>query len=467
MKFISKYKLPAILGSAFVLFAFGGCERELIDPQPALFPNNPLVFIDEFSSGLNYAAFGGSNPKAFQVDNEVTYNNSKASMRIEVPNENDAAGAYAGGCYFTSVGRDLSAYTALTFWAKASQAANIDVVGFGNDLGPSTYQVTLNNLEINTNWKKYYIPIPDPSRLKAERGMFFYSEGPENGLGYTFWIDEVKFEDLGTIAHANPAILLGEDQSITSFSGISSQIGGLSATYNLPSGVNQTQNLAPAYFTFKSSNESVATVSTTGLVNVIGGPGVAIITAKTGDTDAEGSLTINSQGTFATAPNPTDAPENVISIFSDAYTNQPVEYYNGYWAPFQTTLSADFEVNGNHILNYTDFNFVGIQFSQPTIDVTSMSNIRLDLYFPNEIAPGTVFKIQLVDFGADAAYGGGDDASHTLTINSSSFVSQQWISLDLALTLFTGLTSRNHLAQIIFEGSNVSNFYVDNIYFKQ
>lgn len=451
---------------AALAFSFSGCERELPEIKPAAFPKTPYVFIDGFSGGLNYAAFGNSNPLAFQVDNDVTYNNSEASMRFEVPSVNDPAGAYAGGCFFTSVGRDLSGYTALTFWAKATQAATIDVVGFGNDLGPSTYQVTLNNLPVTTNWKKYYIPIPDPSKLTAERGMFFYSEGPENGLGYTFWIDEVKFENLGTVAHARPAILLGENQSLTSFTGINTQIDGLSATFNLPNGVDQAQNLSPAYFTFKSSDEAIATVSSTGLVSVIGGPGTAIIKAKLGDAEAEGSLTVNSQGTFNAAPTPADLPANVISIFSDAYTNHPVEYYNGYWAPFQTTLSADFQVSGNNILNYTNFNFVGIQFSQPTLNATAMTHLRMDLYFPNAIAAGTVFRVQLVDFGSNGAFGGGDDSNHTLTLNSSGFVSQQWISIDLPLSVFTGLANRNNLAQIIFEGTNVSNFYVDNIYFR-
>ncbi|MFN8862694.1 MAG: glycosyl hydrolase family 16 [Flavobacteriales bacterium] len=455
------------IAALIIAVTFMGCERDLEELNPVAYSTDPYVFMDGFSGGLNYAAFGGSNILAFQVDNEVTYNNTEASMRIEVPDVNDPTGAYAGGTYFTSVGRDLTGYTALTFWAKASQPANIDVIGFGNDLGESKYQVTLNGLDVNTNWKKYYIPIPDPSRLTAERGMFFYSEGPEDGNGYTFWIDEVQFEDLSTIAHANPAILLGQDQTITSFAGITAQIGGLSATFNLPSGIDQAQSIAPAYFTFSSSNEEIATVSATGLVSVVGGPGEAVITAKMGNVEADGSMTVNSEGVFDAAPVPTDPEANVISIFSDAYDNYPVEYYNGYWAPFQTTLSADFEVNGDHILNYTNFNFVGIQFSQPTLDATDLTHLRMDLYFPNAIAPGTIFRVQLVDFGADGAYNGGDDSSHNLTINSAGIVSQQWISLDLPLSLFVNLTNRDHLAQIIFEGVNVSNFYVDNIYFRQ
>jgi len=112
-----------------------GCERELDDLKPATFPNNPEVFIDGFSAGLNYSAFGGSVPTAFDVDNKETWNNSKSSMRFDVPNADDPEGAYAGGVFSTEVGRDLSDYNALTFWAKASQSAVLDLVGLGNDLG--------------------------------------------------------------------------------------------------------------------------------------------------------------------------------------------------------------------------------------------------------------------------------------------------------------------------------------------
>lgn len=213
------------------------CERELDDLQPAEYPSNPNVFIDGFSGGLEYAAFGGSVPTAFDVDNEVTYlNTSETSMRFEVPDAGDPRGAYAGGAFFTTVGRDLTEYDALTFWAKASKAANIDVVGFGNDLGEARHQASVSGLAITTNWQKYIIPLPDPSRLTAEKGLFYYSEGPEDGRGYTFWVDELKFEKLGTLAHPKHSMLNGEDQVETSFVGVSKRIEGLSSTFNLPTG---------------------------------------------------------------------------------------------------------------------------------------------------------------------------------------------------------------------------------------
>lgn len=436
-----------------------GCQRELDELQPVTYPTNPEVFINTFSPGLNYAAFGGSVPTAFDVDNSVTYNSlSTTSMRFEVPDAGDPRGAYAGGTFFTSSGRDLSGYNALTFWMKASQPANIDVLGFGNDLGENRYQASVAGVPVTTNWQKYIIPIPDPSKLRAERGMFFYSEGPENDRGYTFWIDEVKFEKLGTIAHPQHAILDGQDQVETSFSGVTKTIGGLRSTYNLPSGINQSVLAAPAYFDFASSNPAIATVSPAGLVSVVSGPGSAKITATVGGVPAAGSLTIQSGGVFQKAPVPTRDPSKVISIFSDAYTNVPVDYYNGYWAPFQTTQSADFAVDGDHVLHYTEFNFVGIQFTNPRVDAAAMTHLHADIYLPNTLSAGTRFRIEVVDFGT-----GGTGAWST---NISVAQSQQWISLDVPFSAFAGLTNRTNLAQIIFvdEDNNIPSFYADNVY---
>lgn len=435
------------------------CERDIEDLSPVSYQTNPEIFIDGFSAGLNYAAFGASVPTAFDVDKEVTYGSSAASMKFEVPDAGDPRGAYAGGAYFTETPRDLSGYNALTFYAKATQAATLDVVGFGNDLGDSRYQVTILGLDVNTNWKKYIIPIPDPSRLTAEKGMFFYSEGPENERGYTFWIDELKFEKLGTIAHPEFSILNGEEQSETSFIGVTKNINGLSASFNLPTGVDQKIFLSPAYFSFQTSDNTIATISPMGVVNVVGGPGTADITASVGNVAATGMLNIQSVGAFDNAPIPDKDPEDVISIFSDAYSNVPVNYYNGYWEPYQTTLSADFEVGGDHVLHYTNFNFVGVEFSSPTIDATAMTHLYMDIYLPNTLGATAEFKIELVNQGTEG--------SAVYTKNIAVEESQQWISLDIAFDDFNGLADRSRLTQIIFVNANgsMSSFYADNIYF--
>ncbi|HMQ47813.1 MAG TPA: Ig-like domain-containing protein [Saprospiraceae bacterium] len=458
------YYFPIICLFSVCMAFLASCERDVDELELATYPTTAEVFIDAFSAGLNYAAFGGSDVRAFDVDTEVKYSGT-ASMRIAVPDFEDPAGAYAGGVYFTSTGRDLSGYTALTFWAKASKSATIDLIGFGNDLGENKYQTAIAGLEVNTNWRKYYIPIPDPTKLTAERGMLFYSEGPEDGKGYTFWIDEVQFENLGTIAHARPGIFNGEDLNVEAETGAVFSAQGF-ATFNLPNGVDQRVEAAPSYFEYSSSDGSIASVSASGQVLVMDA-GTAVITATLGGIEAEGSLTIVSTGApilpLTAAPTPSIPAEDVISVFSNAYENVPVDFFNGYWQ-FSTAQTFDVQVNGDDIKRYTQLNFVGIQFTAPTIDASEMTDFHIDIWTPDAVAPSTTFKILLVDIGPDGSFDGGDNSSHEITISSSMLQSEAWVSIDLPFSSFPGLTSRSHLAQIVLSG-DLPNVFVDNIYF--
>lgn len=440
------------------------CERELDEIEPATFPTNADVFIDGFTAGLNYAAFGGSDVTAFDTDTETVFAGT-TSMRFEVPDFEDPAGAFAGGAFFLDTGRDLSGYTALTFWARASQPANINEIGIGNDFGDSEFVATLSNLPVNTNWQKYYIPLPDASKLTQERGMLFYAEGPENNRGYTFWIDEVQFEDLGTIIPISSSIFGGQDQVENAETGAIFSAGG-TATFNLPSGVDQEMAAADAYFTFTSSNPSVATVDASGQVTVLA-EGEAVITATLGDEISLGSLTITSSGEAVqpqtSAPTPTVAADDVISIYSDAYTDIPVDFYNGFWE-FSTTQSEFVDVAaGDATIRYSQLNFVGIQFTSPTVDASSANRIHLDIWTPNETDVPAAFKILLFDVGPDGSFGTSDDSSHELTLTAPTLQTGEWVSIDLPLTDFPGLTSRSDLAQVVLSG-DIATVFMDNLY---
>jgi hypothetical protein len=266
------------------------CERDLSDEaQDATFPKTAEVFTDApVGMGTNfYFPYGpdannpvGSKFSAWSVDSNVSYKGN-ASMRFDVPNANDPQGNYAGGILrVDGAGRDLTGYDALTFWAKASQGVTIGEIGFGEDFYPNKYMTTMTNISLGTAWTKYIIPIPDASKLLHEKGMFRYSAGSQgtNGAGYTFWIDELKFEKLGTILPLQASIMNGNNITRSTFVGVTSTISGVLTTFNMPNGINQSVTISPAFLNFTSSNTAVATVNDSGVVTPISA-GTAVITA--------------------------------------------------------------------------------------------------------------------------------------------------------------------------------------------
>ena len=206
------FRFMFLLSVAFTLVI--GCEREFSDDvEFAEFPANGDVFIDTFSAGLDYFPFvdAGADPEAFSVETEEVYAGD-AAMRFDVP---AFGNGFVGATFNTTARRDLSGFDALTFYAKASKAASINSIGYGiSGETNNKFQVTANNLNVSTRWEKYIIPIPDATRLISETGLFWLSEGAsteEDEGGYVLWLDEVKFEKLGTIAQPRPAILNGND----------------------------------------------------------------------------------------------------------------------------------------------------------------------------------------------------------------------------------------------------------------
>lgn len=476
----SRFNYLKMMSLLAVVFIAASCERELSDDFTlATFSTTAEIFTDApIGMGSNfYFPYGpdatnpvGSKLTAWSVDDNVSYEGS-ASMRFDVPNANDPEGNFAGALFLIDgAGRNLSGFNALTFWAKASQGATISEIGFGE----SEFATKITNVSIGTQWTKYTIPIPDASKLTEERGMLFYSAGSINGLGYTFWLDEVKFENLSDIGQVRPFINNGSDQTGAAFVGQNLTVTGIGVTSNLGTGRDVSVVTTPNYFSFESSNPSVASANGS-TVSLVGG-GNATITAKIGNIQALGSLNVSS---INFAPTPTDPAIDVISIFSDAYTNNPVDYFNGFWT-YSTTLGKDdININGNNIIKYTDLNFVGIEFQgAKTIDASLMTHIHMDIYLEETLQPGDFIRIILQDLGSNNVFGGGDDRAGSITLTSTSptpLVNGNWISVDVPLANFTGLSSKSNLAQIVFvtDGTNpsaigsIKNIFVDNIYFRR
>ncbi|MGH1363484.1 MAG: hypothetical protein ACRBF0_08005 [Calditrichia bacterium] len=448
--------------TVLILIGLSGCDRDINTLAPASYPTDAEIFIDGFGPAMEYQAFGGSKVDAFDVDDSDTYDGD-LSMRITVPSFGDPAGSFAGGAFISTVGRDLTGYDALTFWAKASTVATIDLVGFGNDnSGASLFSATRSGVPVTTSWKKYVVPIPLAAKLSIEGGLFQYAEGPENGVGYDLWFDEVQFEKLGTIAQPRAVI---SSTTVTGEEGETFSAGVTGVTYNV-NGEDVSVDAAPAYFTLISSDPAVAETSDDGKVTGVS-VGTAEITVKLGSVEMAEKITVNvvqaSPRPASPAPVPTIDAANVISMFSNAYTNVTVDTWDTGWQ-FSDADVVDIQVAGDDIKKYTNLNFVGIEFATQTIDASMMTNFHLDIWTPDPTAAPATFKVLLIDFGADGVFDGGDDSSHELTFTSPVLATESWVSLDIPLSDFTGLTGRGHLAQLVLSGEP-NTVYVDNVYF--
>ncbi|MDT8324450.1 MAG: Ig-like domain-containing protein [Bacteroidota bacterium] len=164
------------------------------------------------------------------------------------------------------------------------------------------------------------------------------------------------------------------------------------------------------------------------------------------------------------APAPTLPATDVISLFSNAYSNVSIDTWSAEWDDAEV---EGIRIAGDDIKKYSNLVFAGIEFTSSTLDASGMTHFHIDVWTPDPVeAPGGL-RIKLVDFGADGKYQGGDDVEHELTFNRSStpaLRSGSWIGLDIPLSAFSGLTTRAHLAQLIISGEPNSVF-IDNVYF--
>lgn len=148
----------------------------------------------------------------------------------------------------------------------------------------------------------------------------------------------------------------------------------------------------------------------------------------------------------------------VISLFSDAYDNVTVDTWRTEWSD---AVLTDTLIAGDAVKKYSQLNFVGIEAVSSPIDATSMTHFHVDVW----TADATEIKIKLVDFGADGAFDGGDDVEHEIVIENPT--QEEWVSLNIPLSNFTGLTTQAHIAQLIFVGAPTkgNTIFIDNIYF--
>ncbi len=430
------------------------------------------VFLEDFAANTSFGDFGGA-VNGMSVDASEHHTGAKSLKFVE-----PAMGNYTGGAIKIANAVDLSAYDALTFWAKADVAGSVDSLGYGNDgNGNSEYSLQFAAPQgLTTAWQKFVVPIPDPASFNAVAGLFYFATG--GGAAYSaIYFDDIQFEKLGAaVIGAGSAAIATETQAVDV--GASVTLHGASLTYPI-NGAMQTyigsQGFPGKWLAYESDMPAVATVDATGHISGVSA-GTAMITAKLGGVAAAGTTTVNVSIPMVpqdTAPAPVVAEADVISLFSSTYSDPThvatVDTWHTAWSG--AAIVDPFMIGNHAVKEYTGLGFVGIEFlAQPMfaneIDATSMSALHIDFWSPDVNS----LKVKLVDFGADKAYGGGDDTEAEVAFDPAKIMHGQWIAAELMMSDYLTVNpnwNRSHLAQMIIETANdpTGAVFIDNVYF--
>src|SRR5262249_19338902 len=151
----------------------------------------------------------------------------------------------------------------------------------------------------------------------------------------------------------------------------------------------------------------------------------------------------------------------VISLLTSVYSNVPVDTWDAVWSN-PANNETDVVLGADTVKHYVGLNYAGIEFTSHEIDASAMDHLHMDIW-----TDAAGLAVTLVSFGADGAFGGGDDSQGVVTTNG--LAQAQWVSLDIPLSAFdaAGLASHKNLAQIVLAGAPQSgnSLYVDNVYF--
>ncbi len=171
-----------------------------------------------------------------------------------------------------------------------------------------------------------------------------------------------------------------------------------------------------------------------------------VVTAEDGITQLTYNVnfTVASPEPSVAAPTPTQAPDNVISVYSDAYDNLAGTNFNPAWGQ-STIVTVDYLVAGNNTLKYENLNYQGTEYSNQ--DVSGYDYLHVDFWTSNS----TDLGIYLISTGPQ-------ETEYVFSITPES-----WVSVDIPLTDFVPPVDLTDVFQFKVEGNGTVWF--DNLYF--
>lgn len=351
------------------------------------------------------------------------------------------------GTDVTATNLSAMEYLHVDVWSNANPGSTIlKVSPISNAGGASEFLVTINHVQ--GQW--YSVDIPKSAFTGMTwtnvYQMKFAANGPGSTVPADFYFDNIYFWKTAVDPSAD-ATLSDLKVDGTTIAGFGSTIQNYN--YELLTGTT----VIPQITSVTTTNPSATYVITQATAL----PGSATVAVTSSNSSVTNTYTINFvlTGPSTNAPTPPNrATSDVISLFSDAYTNIPVTEWS---TPWDDSNFQDIVLSGNNIKKINFGNFLGVQLAN-YVDATSMTHFHMDYYI--EAGVNLVGKVLNPKWSNHAAQAGETSAlllTHLPTTTGS------WVSIDVPLTSFGGAQSREALYQFLIT-SNLGSVYVDNIY---
>jgi len=151
---------------------------------------------------------------------------------------------------------------------------------------------------------------------------------------------------------------------------------------------------------------------------------------------------------------PTKNAEDVISIFSDAYTNVTLDELPTGWS---ATGFEAVNLNNDNVWKLTNLDFLGMVTNYGTgVDLSQMETMHIDYWVPEGTTNELLVKI------VNTIDGGEDIESLGTTVAGS------WQSIEIDMTGFDGgnLANKEKITQLLIDSDGIAGVvYIDNFYF--
>jgi hypothetical protein len=341
------------------------------------------------------------------------------------------------GTELTATDMAAMEYLHLDIWVESSDETVYKVTPIGG--GEKLVNITTTP----GSWSSVDIPLTSFTgvNFSAVNQMKF-----AEGIGNNIYLDNIYFwkEPIATGADASLSDLAIEGETVTGF--------GANTNYKvaLTEGTTTVPQITSATTTDTNAT-SVITQAT-----AIPGDATVVVTAANGTTTETYTVSFFIGKPAGAPATPTQDAADVISVYSDAYTDIATNYNPGWGQSGSVTTDYDAGDN-NNILLYSNFNYQGTDL--PPTDMTSMNFLHIDIW----VAENETRVVKA------SPIGGGETLVVITTTPGS------WNSVDIPLSSFTSVNfsavgGMKFDGQFASDGAQAdiairSDIYLDNIYF--